>query len=50
MLKDMLLHAFSYQPVVTVNETPNLHNRKATDSQLETALMFQLPRNIMLFA
>ena len=31
--RDTSLHASSYQPFVTVMETSNLHDRKATDSQ-----------------
>ena len=40
--RDMSLHVFSYQPFVGVLETPNLHDHKATDSQIEIVLRSQL--------
>ena len=41
--RDMSLRVFSYQLFATMAETHNLHDRKATDSQIEIILMFQLP-------
>ena len=40
--RDTSLHASSYQPFVTVMETSNLHDSKATDSQIEVVLLSQL--------
>ena len=38
--RSISLHGFSYQLFVTVVETPNLHNRKATDSRMGIVLLF----------